>query len=127
MRRFILASAAAIGLLGAGAAAATSLTETPPHDPKLGCSAIKQVIADLNAGRLEDPESSGAGPTFFSDAFGEVDESEESAFVHSMRHSEGKPDSKPMELRDVRIVHKDEDARSTWSSWIADPGTKKGW
>ena len=110
MRRLILASAAAaMALLSAGAAPATSLSPTPPHDPKLGCKAIKQVVADLNAGRLRDPDASGAGPTFFSDAFGEVEEAEEAAFLQAMRHSEGKPDEKPMELRDVRIVHKDKD------------------
>ena len=108
MRRILLAIAAA--LLPWAPAPATSLSPTPPHDPKLGCKAIKQVVADLNAGRLADPEARGAGPTFFSDAYGEVEEGEEAAFLHSMRHSEGKPDEKPIELRDVRIVHKDKEA-----------------
>lgn len=121
MRRYVLA-AAALALLPPGAASATSVTAAAPHDPKLGCKAIKQVVANLNAGRLSDPDSPGAGPTFFSDAFGKVEESEEAAFLRSMRHSEGRPDEKPIELRDVYIVLKDKDdpiylvtlARESW-------------
>lgn len=108
MRRLLL-PAAAFALLAAGAASATSVTSSPPHDPKLACKAIKQVVSDLNRGRLDDPEAWGAGPTFFSDRFGEVEESEEAAFLHSMRHSEGRPDEKPIELRDVRTLHKERD------------------
>jgi hypothetical protein len=107
MRRLALA-AAAFALLAPAAAPATSVTAAPPHDPKLGCKAIKRVVAGLNAGRLKDPDS-WSGPTFFSDAFGKVEESEEAAFLHSMRHSEGKPDEKPIELRDVYIVLQDKD------------------
>ncbi|HEX8262747.1 MAG TPA: hypothetical protein VF547_07725 [Allosphingosinicella sp.] len=109
MRRALLASAAALALLSAGGAPATSLGPTPPHDPKLACKAIKQLVADLNSGRLRDPESWGAGPTFFTDGLGEVEDSEEQAFLHAMRRSEGRPDAKPIELRDVRIVHKDKE------------------
>lgn len=109
MRRLILAWAAAFALLPAGGAHATSITAAPPHDPKLGCKAIKQVIADLNAGRLRDPKLWGSGPTFFSDGFGKVDAGEEAAFLHAMRHSEGKPDLKPIRLYGVWIVHRDKD------------------
>lgn len=108
-RRRRLAFALACALLPACPAPATSFSDPDPHDPKLACEAIKRVVAGFNAGRLGDPDSWKPGPTFFSDSFGEVEEAEEAAFLHSMRHSEGRPDEKPIELRDVRIVHKDED------------------
>jgi hypothetical protein len=109
MRPILSALAAVCALLAAGGAAATSFGPRTKHDPKLGCMAVKQVVAGLNAGRLADPDDRGAGPTFFSDAFGEVEAREEPAFLHAMRHSEGKPDDKPIELRDVAILHEDEE------------------
>jgi hypothetical protein len=107
MRRTLLALAAAIALFPAGGASATSYGPRTAHDPRLGCKAIKQVVADLNAGRLADPDSWRSGPTFYSDAFGEVEDKEEEAFVHAMRHSEGRPDEKPIRLGDVTLIHKD--------------------
>jgi hypothetical protein len=103
------ALAALLALLPATAALATSITPAPPHDPKLGCKAIKQVIADLNAGRLRDPKLWHSGPTFFSDAFGKVETGEESAFLHFMRHSEGRPDPKPIRLYRVWTLLPDKD------------------
>lgn len=66
------------------------------------------MLADLNRGRLKDPKSYAAGPTFFSDRFGEVEEKEEAAFLHAMRHSEGKRDREPMELYHVSTVLREE-------------------
>ena len=108
MRRALRTRAAAFALLPAAAAPATSITASRPHDPKLACKAIERVIAGLNKGRLKVPKSIGPGPTFFSDLFGEVDEKEEAAFLHAIRHSEGKRDSEPMELYYVSTIFKEE-------------------
>jgi len=109
--RSALALAAAFALVPASGAGATSITAAPPHDPKQGCEAIKRTIADLNAGRLKDPKSAHpSGPTFYSDTFGKVEEGEEAAFLHSLRHSEGKRDRKPIRLYGVFTVQADKHA-----------------
>lgn len=109
MSRTAVLLAALLALLPAAAARSTTITAAPPHDPKLGCKSIKQVIADLNAGRLRDPKRWDYGPRFYSDAFGKVEAGEEAAFLHAMRHSEGKPDSKPIRLYRVWILIRDKD------------------
>jgi hypothetical protein len=108
MRRAVLAFAAALALLPAGGASATSIAAARPHDPTLGCKAIKAVIARINKGRLRDPRDVSIHPNFYSDAFGEVEEKEEEAFLHGLRHSEGRRDRRPMRLYGVFTVHKDE-------------------
>ncbi|HEU0135578.1 MAG TPA: hypothetical protein VFR28_12215 [Allosphingosinicella sp.] len=108
MRRAFPAFAAALALLPA-AASATSITAARPHDPKLGCKAIKQVVEGFNKGRLQDPDSMGLGPTFYSDALGEVEEKEEAAFLYALRHSEGKRDRKPMRIYGIFTVLADKE------------------
>lgn len=98
--------AAALALALPAAAGATSVTASPPHDPGLGCKAIAAVIDDLKAGRLKEAEAL-IGPTFFADAFGEVEEAEEQAFLHALHHNEGRPDARPMRLDGVFRVHAD--------------------
>lgn len=110
MRRALLAFAAALALPYSGAAPATSITASPPHDPRLACKAIKAAIEGLNAGRLRDPKAAGIGPTFYSDLFGEIEREEEARFLHSLRHSEGKPDRAPIGLYGVFNVHRDDDS-----------------
>jgi hypothetical protein len=105
MRPALAALAAALALLPATGAPATSIATASPHDTIRGCEAIQRVIADLNAGRLRDPRS--PFPAFYSDAFGQVDAAEEAAFLHALRHSEGRPDRKPMRLYHVYWVHRD--------------------
>lgn len=106
MFRALLPLAAALALLPA-AASATSIGRAPPHDPRLGCEAIKRVIDNFNAGRLKAPDSV-VPPFYYADAFGAVEPEEEQAFLHSLRHSQGKPDEKPMRLYHVYRVHEDE-------------------
>lgn len=109
MNRSAAALAALLALLPPAPGGATTITAAPPHDPKLGCRAIKQVIADLNAGRLREPKSWAFAPRFYSDGFGKVEEAEEAAFLHSMRHSEGKADLKPIRLYRVWTLIRDKD------------------
>jgi hypothetical protein len=109
MRRALLALAVALALPHSGGAPATSITSSPPHDPGLACKAIKAAIKALNAGRLKDPKTAGIGPTFYSDLFGEIEPEEEARFLHSLRHSEGKPDRKPIGLYGVFIVHREKE------------------
>lgn len=101
------AFAALLGLLPAAAAAASSITATRSHDPKLGCRAIEALVANLGRGRLEDPRGASFVPTFYSDRFGEVDKAEEAAFLHSLRHSEGRRDRRPIRLERVHAVDPD--------------------
>ena len=107
MSRPFLAPVAALALLPATAAPATSIARAPPHDAMLGCEAIKRVVGNLSAGRLKGAGDL-LGPTFFSDAFGKVEAREEEAFLNSLRHSEGRPDLKPMRLYHVYRVYRDE-------------------
>ena len=107
MPRTAVALAALLALLPATAVPATSITASRSHDPKLGCKAIKALVANLNKGRLEDPKSIAFEPTFYSDRFGEVEQGEEAAFLHSLRHSEGKRDRGPIRLYRVYSVDKD--------------------
>ena len=109
MRRALLALAAVLALPLSGGAEATSITGSPPHDPKLACKEILGAIKGLNAGRLKDPRAAGIGPTFYSDLFGEVEPAEEARFLHSLRHSEGKADRTPIGLYGVFTVHRDKD------------------
>jgi len=109
MRRALPAFVAALALLPAGGAPATSVTASRPHDPKLACKAIKRVIADFNRGRLPGPEPSAFAPIFYSDRFGEVDDAEAADFLHALRHSEGKRDRRPIRLGHVSTVHKERD------------------
>ena len=124
--RLGLAALAAAALCGA--ASATSIGRAPPHDPALGCASVKRMIRNFNAGRLKDPEDL-IGPNFYADAFGKVDPPEEAAFLHSLRHSEGRPDRKPMGLYHAYLVHKDEHnptwlvvlARDAWKTTRLEP------
>ena len=101
------AFAALLALLPAAASPASSITATRSHDPKLGCRAIEALVANLSRGRLEDPRGAAFVPTFYSDRFGEVDKAEEAAFLHSLRHSEGKRDRGPIRIERVHAVHPD--------------------
>jgi hypothetical protein len=107
MCRTLAALAAAVALLPATAAPAASITASRSHDPKLGCKAIEVLVANLGKGRLEDPRGAAFIPTFYSDRFGEVEDSEEAAFLHALRHSEGKRDRGPIRLDRVHAVHPD--------------------
>jgi hypothetical protein len=106
MVRALAALAAALSLLLPALAWATSITAAPPHDTRLGCAAIKGVVANLAAGRLKDPDHL-LGPTFFSDAAGRVEAAEEEAFLHSLNNNEGRPDAKPIRLYHVYRLHID--------------------
>ena len=107
MNRSLAALAAALALLPAAAAPATSITASRSHDPKLGCKAIEALVANLGKGRLGDPKRPSFAPTFYSDRFGEVEDSEEAAFLHALRHSEGKRDRGPIRLERVHAVDTD--------------------
>lgn len=132
MRRFLLALAAALVLLPAQSAPATIWLPPEPHDPELGCEAIKRVVAGLNQGRLADPQSWSVTPRFFHDSFGKVEAEEEADFLHAMRHAHGKPDLGPIELRGISLLHKDREdpiylVRLDRESWhlmtVGDNGT----
>jgi hypothetical protein len=104
MKRALAALAALLVLLPATAAPATSITASRSHDPKLGCKAIEALVANLNKRRLKDPKAFGLATTFYSDRFGEVEDGEETAFLHSLRHSEGRRDRGPIRLDRVHAV-----------------------
>jgi hypothetical protein len=116
-RRSLAVLAAALALLPAAGAGATSLAKAPPHDPALGCAAVKRLIGNLRAGRLKDPKAL-LGPEFYSDDFGKVEPAEEAAFLHALHHSEGRPDRKPMGLYHAYLVNEDE-YNPTWMVVIA--------
>jgi hypothetical protein len=101
------AALAALALLPVTAAPAASITASRPHDPKLGCRAIKALIGNLNKGRLEDPKAVTIEPGFYSDRFGKVEDGEKAAFLHSLRHSEGRRDRAPIRLYRVYAIDQD--------------------
>lgn len=108
MRRAAYAFAALLALLPAAAAPASSVTATRSHDQKLGCRAIEALVANLSRGRLEDPRGAAFVPTFYSDRFGEVEPAEEeAAFLHALRHSEGRRDRGAIRIERVHAVHPD--------------------
>lgn len=107
MRRTLLRLAAALALLPATAAPATTIWPEIPHDPKQACAAIERLVEGLAAGRLRSADDPFAGPAFYSDVFGKVDKEEEQAFLDSLRHSEGKPDRRPIRLYHAYSVHRD--------------------
>lgn len=87
----------ACGLLITASAEATSIAAPRPHDPLQACGAVRQLVADLNAGK---PHGDGAWrPRFyFTDAFGRVEPGELDAFARSLRESAGQPDRAPMRI-----------------------------
>jgi hypothetical protein len=105
MRRALAAFVAAFPLLAATSASATSIATAPKHDPRQGCAAIRQVVANLNSGDLMDGVPF-PGPMFYTDALGLVDPEEDDKFLQAMRHSEGKPDRVPIGLAQVFSVHR---------------------
>jgi hypothetical protein len=105
MRRARAVLAAAVALLGAEAAPATSIAAERPHDARQGCAAIRQLVANLNSGDLMD-EVPFPGPLYYTDALGLVEAKEEESFLQAMRHSEGKPDRTPIQLAQVFLVHR---------------------
>jgi hypothetical protein len=101
------AAAALLPSLAASPALATSIGRAPEHRVELGCRAIRQVVANLNSGDLDEGVPF-PGPTFYTDALGEVQPAEEEAFLRAMRHSDGKKDRKPIRLDGVYKVRGDE-------------------
>jgi hypothetical protein len=106
MRRVLAVSAAALVLLAAGDAVATSIATARPHDPVEACRVIKQLVANLNSGDLDEGIPF-PGPLFSTDALGEIAPKEEAAFLHSMRNSAGKADRVPIRLYRVLIIRRD--------------------
>lgn len=94
-------------LLLAAPAGATSIAAAMPHDPQLACGAVRELVADLNAGK---PHGDGAWRLrfYFTDAFGRVEPGELDAFARSLRESAGRPDRTPMRIVALyRLGHKD--------------------
>lgn len=98
-------AAAALALSAAQAASATSIAHMP-HQPQFTCGKVAALVRNLNADRLHNENA--YLPTFYSDEFGEVERSEEAAFLASLHNSNGRADQRPIEVRSIWVLHREE-------------------
>lgn len=108
-------------LLTSGNGAATSIVAGRPHDPREACRVAAELVDDLRAGK---PRGSGSAQfrQFYSDELGAVSSPELEEFAHSLLHSEGKPDNRPMRIYSLMRLGKEEPyyiltlERSVWKT-----------
>jgi hypothetical protein len=114
--RALQLAAAALLLAPVPAAQATTIVYRP-HQPERACSAIAEMVANLNAGRLR--SEGGYGPAFYSDEFGRVDLDEETAFLTALRTSNGRPDERPIEIDRIFVLDRDDGIYLVWLTRLA--------
>jgi hypothetical protein len=113
MPRLAIAAVLALALLAPGPGLATSIGRALPHDPRLGCIALGQLVDELG-GKAPDKNRPYELPvTFFTDELGRVDPAEEAAFLHFMRNAAGRNDREPVRVGRVYRIHADK-YRPTW-------------
>ena len=97
-RHLTFALAASLAALGsASSVSATSVALARPHDPAQACAAVKELVADLNAGQPYGGDRR-SFRMYFTDTLGFVEPDEVDEFSRSMRYSNGKKDRREMEV-----------------------------
>lgn len=103
MRAALIAGLAACAL--PATAQALSITSLPPHKSDRACVIVDQFFRDIIGGKAGDFD---LGVSIITDELGEVDVGEIAALTWSLSSHDGKSDSRPAKIEELRLIAKDD-------------------